>query len=603
MMLHNTNAAGIGGMLTFITVGPPPPPPGGDVSGPQAGGLNLSPNPTNGSSAVAVAASIDDTNSGGSNVTAAEFFIDTPGAPTTGTAMSGSFGSQTVAVTGSISTGTLTSLSTGNHTVYVRGQDSAGNWGSFASVVLNLDKVGPTTSALALSINPANGTANVTLTGTASDSASGNNNIAAAEYRIDGGSPVTMSVSPSAPTASLSATISAATVLGLSQGSHTITVRSQDALLNWGANASITLRVDKSGPVTSGVSASPNPNNGAMAFNTTVQAVRVTANFNDAATGGSNIAAAEGFIDVVGPTGTGFVLTAADGAFNSPTEAGIYDIPLAVVNALSQGNHTIYVHAKDAAGNWGSNSTTILKISRSLYFSTLGSTNPPSVAGTADDADIYLWNGAAFSRAFDVSVAPYSLPSGANVDGFDFVDATHFYMSFSSTTTSVPGIGNVQDEDVVFYNAGTWSVYFDGTTRGLTSDNLDIDAFNISGGVLYFSTVGNTNPPTLLGCPAVGGTADNADIYAWNGTCFSRVFDATQPSAGVPGAANVDGYVRVDTTHFFLSFTDNTTLPGLGAVQDEDVVFYNNGTWVVYFDGTAKGLTANNQDIDAFDIP
>jgi hypothetical protein len=49
----------------------------------------------------------------------------------------------------------------------------------------------------------------------------------------------------------------------------------------------------------------------------------------------------------------------------------------------------------------------------------------------------------------------------------------------------VPGIGTVQDEDVVYYNAGTWSVYFDGTAVGLTSNNnttasnLDIDAFDL----------------------------------------------------------------------------------------------------------------------------
>ena len=39
-------------------------------------------------------------------------------------------------------------------------------------------------------------------------------------------------------------------------------------------------------------------------------------------------------------------------------------------------------------------------------------------------------------------------------------------------------------------------------------------------------------------------------------------------------------------------------------VQDEDVVYYNAGTWSVYFDGTSKGLTASgNLDIDAFDLP
>ena len=38
-------------------------------------------------------------------------------------------------------------------------------------------------------------------------------------------------------------------------------------------------------------------------------------------------------------------------------------------------------------------------------------------------------------------------------------------------------------------------------------------------------------------------------------------------------------------------------------MQDEDVVEYNNGVWSVYFNGTARGLTPGNLDIDAFDIP
>jgi hypothetical protein len=342
------------------------------------------------------------------------------------------------------------------------------------------------------------------------------------------------------------------------------------------------------------VSASPNPNNGYQEFNTSVQAVRVIASLSDAAAGGSNIATAEGFIDSVGATGTGFVFVATDGSFNSSTENGYADIPLVVIGSLSPGNHTIYVHAKDAAGNWGATSTTVLVINKSLYFSTAGNTNPPTVGGTADDADIYLWNGAAFSRAIDVTAVPYSLPSGANADGFDRVDATHFYMSFNGSVT-VPGVvGTVQDEDVVYYNAGTWSLYFDGSVNGVGS--TDLDAISIVGGTLYFSTDDATSPP------GAGGTGDDADIYRWNGgSSYTRIFDA---SALGWSSANVDGFVWVDATHFYMSYSVDTTVPGLGTVQDEDVVYYKGGgTWLVYFDGTAKGLTNNNHDVDAFDIP
>jgi hypothetical protein len=224
------------------------------------------------------------------------------------------------------------------------------------------------------------------------------------------------------------------------------------------------------------------------------------------------------------------------------------------------------------------------------------------VGGTADNADVYKWDGTAFSRVVDAAGAgSVGLAAAANVDGLVLVDSTHFYMSFSADATTVPGIADVQDEDIVYYNNGTWSVYFDGTVAGLGDANLDIDAFDIVGTTLYFSTLGNLNPP------GVTGTADNADIYSWNGTVFSRAVDVTALGQPLPGVANVDGLVYVDSTHFYLSFgAADTAMPaasGLGNVQDEDVVYYNNGTWSVYFDGTARGLTDASQDLDAIQIP
>ena len=239
-----------------------------------------------------------------------------------------------------------------------------------------------------------------------------------------------------------------------------------------------------------------------------------------------------------------------------------------------------------------------------LVFSTLGNANPDGVTGTGDDADLYSFDGTTTTRELDVTALPVGsrLPLSANIDAYDRVDATHFYASFADNT-SVPGLGTVQDEDVVLYNNGIWTVWFDGTSRGLTSAAQDIDAISVAGNTLYFSTAGNTNPPRTIG----GGTADDSDIYSVSRTAtastapFTRVWDAT--ANGVPSAANVDGYARVDATHFYLSFRPDTTLPGLGAVQDEDVVFNNGGTWTNYFDGTAHGLSAPGADVDAFDIP
>jgi len=350
MLLHNTTADGLGGMMTTLTVGNGPPPP--TDPGPTVSALSLSPNPTDGSVDVTVSATVTDGGDTPSNIQTAEFYIDGTANPANSmTAVDLAFDSTSEAVEGTIPAATLASLSSGNHTIFVRGQDANGNWGPFLSTVLNLDKTGPASTNLSLTPNPSSGAEPVDLTATGNDSATGGSDVTAAEYWVDGGAHTAMTVDG---VVSAVTNFTAAIPAGLGIGSHTVSVRSQDAFGNWGAVAAITLQVaDPEPPTTSNVSASPNPTNGLVGYNTSVAAVRVFADFSDAATGGSNIVAAEGFIDAVGSTGSGFVFIATDGGFNSSTESGYGDIPLASVRALSDGDHTIFVHAKDSSGNWG----------------------------------------------------------------------------------------------------------------------------------------------------------------------------------------------------------------------------------------------------------
>ena len=428
--LHNNRVAGIGGMLTFLTVGTPPP-PGGDTTGPATNGIALSPNPANGSVDVAVTASVSDLGLGDSNITAAEFYIDSTAG--TGTAMSASdlaFDSQTEDVEGTISVATLAGLSSGNHTIYVRGQDSAGNWGGFNFAVLNLDKAGPATTSLSLTPNPSNGTVNVALGATGDDHNTGNSNIAAAEYFIDPvgtelpGTGTSMLVSVSTPVASLTATIQAATLGALSEGTHVVSVRSQDAQGNWGTLATINLNVDRTGPTTSGVSANPNPNNGTQGLNSSTPVVRVSASFSDEP---SNISTAEGFIDSAGADGTGFPFIPTDGLFNSPTESGYADIPLTTINVLAEGLHTLFIHGMDAAGNWGAmnNSLTlVIDKSRPIVSNVSASPNPTNPASnsftlTADASD--SWTNITAAEWFEGTDPGYGLgtPMSATDGAFD----------------------------------------------------------------------------------------------------------------------------------------------------------------------------------------
>lgn len=693
--LTNRTAPGVGGMLTTVNV------PGSGASGDTTGPVTSKVAFLNGQ----LKAHIDDANRGGSTLAAVEYYLDTVTAGT-GVAM-------TVGNSVTEDATAMLSLPAGQHVLYVRGQDAAGFWGPLSSVlVTGADAGGPTTSGVTLSprLVRMNGGA-VKISATGDDSASGNSNIVAAEYFVDtlgvDGAGVKMTVSQAAPVASVDGTIVQDAnpdplipdpfINGLSEGSHSVFVHTKDAQGNWGLPANAILDVDNTPPaVTGSLTVSPNPSNGLVPYSNGTNSVRLNAQLTDPLSNGvqSKVSAAEMFIDTAGAPGTGVPLRAADGTFSDPVEAGYADIPLTTVRTLSNGEHRIWVRAKDAAGNWGALEMTIfavdkvgpttsntiatpsptqgartatitatgtdalssiaageffvgtdpgvgngtamtpiavgsgtvtgtldtsvlpegtvtgkvrtkdaagnwgattdvtISVTAPLSFSTVG-----TVVGGRNANNVYRWNGASMSTG-----TVYSGP--ANVDGYAVVDATHVYLSFSATNTALPGLGNVPDEDVVSFNpvAGTYTLLFDGSTNGLGAGGVNVDALSAAGGKIYYSVNGTTRP-TGVGLPA----GANNDIYRYDGTgptgSSTRVIDASQAPYAMPNS-NVDGLKFIDATHFYLSFSPTTTtLPVLGNVQDEDVVAYNAGRWSVYFDGTSKGLTNDNSDIDAFDLP
>ena len=142
------------------------------------------------------------------------------------------------------------------------------------------------------------------------------------------------------------------------------------------------------------------------------------------------------------------------------------------------------------------------------------------------------------------------------------------------------------DEQVLEYDNGTWSLFFDGATCGLNADdNGDIDAISVVGNVLYFSTLGGA---------AVSGLSapDDADVYAWvqgRWKLLRRILDAS--AHGLAANADIDG-LEVRGSVYYLSFNRDagTNVPGgIGLVQDEAVVSLDTttSTWELYFSGRA----------------
>ncbi len=584
LMLHNNKAnnnlaGGFGGMLTFLTATGTPP--SGDTTGPATANVVLTPS--------SVAATVSDAGRGDSNVTAAEFFVDVTGTSGSGTPMTGAFGAVSVNVSAAIAPAL-----TGSHTVYVHGVDAAGNWGPFQSALISNDTTGPTTSGLTLSPNPSNGTVDVMINGTADDTASGGSTIAAAEYSIDGGAAQTMAITPAgAPVASLSAAIPAATVNALPAGVYVVAVRSQDSLGNWGAATTINLTVDKLGPTTSNVNAAPNPNNGMLGINSSTPAMRVTADFTGLGQGGpgcigsasvtvasagqaatnhlylpalaspggvavrtASVAAcptAEAFIDTVGAPGTGAILLPSDGLYDTDAESGYADIPLTTIALLTDGAHTIYVRARDTAGNWGDTNTTTLTIDKtpptiasvSLSADTIAVGNASvNLSVTASDAGVgvaggqYWIDGSATPPANAVTfsgtavqIDTSALAGGTHTVYVRMRDTADNWSTVASATLYV--VQAINDTQTIVAGTGATQISDTNAANGVLANDQPVNVAGRTATLLSapVRTSGNGAGTLAVSCPASLGTPATPSIGA-NTICTNGAYRVTLNGVG-----------------------------------------------------------------------
>lgn len=330
---------------------------------------------------VNIAAGDDETNGGTpmpftytvpADATAAQWSIDDPGAVTNLLDLSG---------TSEVDVTTLSGLVNGSHILWVQWSIDGSTFGDPAGIAFTIDRAGPALSPVGVDPIYTNGSTDVVIDATADSTLTGTGVVADAVYTIDScpeggvGGAWMLSNGP-APVVAVTAAIPAADVALLTDGRHEVNVQAVDQRGMWSNTGDgVTplcglgeLVVDRGAPVVTAADVSPNDNDGTMAFptlDTYMPVVRITAHVSDPLIGtdaGSGIAEVEGFIDdgllPVPPTaaddGTGFLFTPVDGNLDSPEEDVYADIPLASVASLTPGDHSIWVHARDTAGNWGS---------------------------------------------------------------------------------------------------------------------------------------------------------------------------------------------------------------------------------------------------------
>jgi FtsP/CotA-like multicopper oxidase with cupredoxin domain len=342
------------------------------IAGPVVSAMVLTPATTNGTQAVGIQATGDARPSGAADVTQAEYFIDNAaGAPGGGAPMALNQIAPVASLTATIPMATLQGLAEGWHTIYIRAMDSLNNWGDFGQVALAVDKTGPGASALSIAPSPNNGSlaispslAVVRLRATFGDPVMGgvNSNLERAESFIDTVGPDGSGNLMTADDGKFHLPVESGyifyplyTIQQLAPGPHTFWVHAKDIAGNWGDAVSVDLIIDKAGPDITGLDVQPNPTNrstGALLSGLATDPANGTA-------AGSTIVAAEWFRDADPGAGNGTPMAAFDGAFDSASEQLVAAIN---VQNWRLGDYTLYVRAKDAAGNWGAPSSVVLTV-------------------------------------------------------------------------------------------------------------------------------------------------------------------------------------------------------------------------------------------------
>jgi hypothetical protein len=112
---------------------------------------------------------------------------------------------------------------------------------------------------------------------------------------------------------------------------------------------------DSLGPATSSANAIPNPTE-PIAF------VEVTANVTDEYLGNNNIDAAEFFVDSTGTPGSGISMAPSDTFWDEIEEAVWGELDTDTLGWTPGTSHLVFVHGKDAVGNWGNFDTTTVNV-------------------------------------------------------------------------------------------------------------------------------------------------------------------------------------------------------------------------------------------------
>jgi len=175
------------------------------------------------------------------------------------------------------------------------------------------------------------------------------------------------------------------------------------------------------------------------------------------------------------------------------------------------------------------------------------------------------------------------------------------YLSLANSGAyTVGSVTGVHDEDIVYFDGTTWTMFFDGSDVSVTGE---LDAFYI--------VDSNTILFSLAAAAPVGslGTVQDADIVQFDGTLgpatagtFSLFLDGSTVGLDTSGE-DIDAIDLLSDGRLLVSTVGNAGV--VAGARDEDLLAFTpaSATWAMYFDGSDVDLaTDSGEDVDGVDV-
>ncbi|MGB8651309.1 MAG: hypothetical protein WCD35_11670, partial [Mycobacteriales bacterium] len=339
---------------------------------------------------VAISTTGDDSDAGGT-ITDAEYFVDTVGADGTGQTMTRNRTATVVSEDAVLAASAVTALGEGKHDVFVHSKDSLGLWGPTLDIPLVVDVTGPAVDAASVGPNPSNGVLSdksnpgyLVVSAQITDRDAGGqvqSTLADAEAFLDpkvadpaGGTGLQLLAVDGKLDASTEAVyglIPVSQVKALTEGTHHVFVRGQDAAGNWGPLYAVNLVVDKTAPVLGALTATPNPTGGAT-----------TVTLSAPVTEANGLARAEFWTGTTDP-GVGNATALPVSIVNNQV---VVTVPTA---GLPTRTTAFNLRVQDTAGNWSKAASTQVSVTRpNRIFASGFETVDPAWSATSGRASI-----------------------------------------------------------------------------------------------------------------------------------------------------------------------------------------------------------------------